>query len=52
MLALSQQGTGLDVFVGVSSREPDAFFYHATDLPFTDKGIQAYRLKRSTTALG
>ena len=46
------QGTGWDVFVDVSPKGPDAFFRHALDLPFTDKGIQACRLKGSTTALG
>ena len=34
----------------VSAEEPEAFFCRALDLPFTDKGIQAYRLKGSTEA--
>ena len=45
MPALPTQGTGPDVFVDVSAEEPIAFSRHAQDLPFTDKGIQAFRLK-------
>ena len=52
MPALPTQGTGWDVFMGVSPKGPDAFSRHALDLPFTDKGIQACRLKGSTAALG
>ena len=52
MPALPTQGTGWDVFMGVSPKGPDAFSRHALDLPFTDKGIQACRLKGSTTASG
>ena len=50
--ALPTQGTGWDVFVDVSPKGPDVFSCHALDLPFTDKGTQACRLKGSTTALG
>ena len=50
--ALPTQGTGWDVFMGVSPKGPDAFSRHALDLPFTDKGIQACRLKGSTAASG
>ena len=50
--AFPSQGIGHDVFVDVSAEEPVAFALHALDLPFTDKGIQACRLKGSTTALG
>ena len=49
---LPTQGTGPDVFVDVSAEEPVAFSRHALDLPFTDKGIKACRLKGSTPALG
>ena len=52
MPALPTQGTGWDVFVDVFPKGPDAFFRLALDLPFTDKGIQACRLKGSTTASG
>ena len=50
--ALSTQGTGPNVFVDVSAKEPVAFSDHSLDLTFTDKGIQAFRLKGSTAALG
>ena len=46
------QGTGWDVFLDVSPKGPVGFSRRALDLPFTDKGIQAYRLERSTSALG
>ena len=51
--SLPTQGAGLDVFVDVSTKELEAFFYCcALDVPFTDKGIQACRLKESTEASG
>ena len=50
--ALPTQGTGPDVVMDVSAEEPEALFCRALDLPFTDKGIQAYRLKRSTSTSG
>ena len=50
--AVPRQGTGWDVFVDVSPKGPDAFSRHALDLPFTDKGIHAFRLKGSTAASG
>ena len=42
--ALPTQGTGPDVF-GCLCRGTGSLFCHALDLPFTDKGIQAYRLR-------
>ena len=52
MLALSTQETGPDVVIDVFAEEPEAFFCRALDLPFTDKGIQACRLKGPTAAFG
>ena len=51
MPALPTQGMGSDVFVDVSDKEPVAFSCHILDLPFTDKQIQACKLKGSTAAL-
>ena len=34
------------------SQEPESFFCHTLDCPFTDKGNQAYKLKWSPAALG
>ena len=42
--ALLIQGTGPDVF-GCLCQGTSSLFCHALDLPFTDKGIQAYRLR-------
>ena len=52
MPVLPTQGTGPDVVMDVSTKEPEAFFCRALDLPFTDKGIQACRLKGPTAASG
>ena len=49
--ALPPQGTGPDV-LGRLCRRTRTFFCHVLDLPFTDKDIQACRLKGSTAALG
>ena len=51
MLALPTRGTGPDV-LGRLCRGTGTFFCHVLDLPFTDKGIQACRLKGSTAASG
>ena len=48
---LPTQGTGPDVF-GCLCRGTGSLFCCALDLPFTDKGIQACRLKGSTAASG
>ena len=39
-------------YVELSAEEPVAFFVMPWTCLFTDKGIQAYRLKESTAALG
>ena len=43
---------GWDVFLNLSPKGPVAFSCRALVLPFTDQGIQVYRLKRFTSAFG
>ena len=50
--ALPPQGTGPDVFGRLCRRTGSLFYCRALDVPFTDKGIQACRLKGSTAASG
>ena len=46
------QGTGPDVFGCLCRGTGSLFYCRALDVPFTDKGIQACRLKGSTAASG
>ena len=41
---------GMYLLTYISPKRPVAFSRGALDFPFTDKGIQAYRLERSTSA--
>ena len=50
--ALPTQGTGPDVFGCLCRGTGSLFYCLALDVPFTDKGIQACRLKGSTAASG
>ena len=52
MPALPPQGTGPDVLGRLCRRTGSLFYCRALDVPFTDKGIQACRLKGSTAASG
>ena len=48
---MPRQGTGWDILAS-PPRTGSSFCCHTLDCPFTDKEIQAYRLRGSTAALG